>query len=433
MPDYGTGAGGPDIISIGRDPDRPARCRVRQIPRRWRLLAAAALALSGGGIAAGLTTEGSGGHPGPAAVRPQRAQLPAIAPMLPGGPVRPKALPAARLVLGGDRLRLLSAPRLALTALGWADRLLGSAAPDPIGVRQIAQVTGGFVVLLAGGTPTGPAVGDVFLIPVADGAARAPRFLARANYLAVAPDHRDIWVEQAGPPAGQGPARSPTWLVDESSRRISPVFDLYQQHLLSATARGLLTQGASGEGAELISTVTGAPLRLALPGDALVVGAGVGDVAWQPPSCPVACPLHITSLHDGRSTLIALPPASAPDSYADPNVFDQAGEHIALVLDTLNRQHYPTSSHVYVADIGRRRLIRLPGGPIPLSMAPLGSGDPAGNPLVVSIRWTAGGSGLWIVASDGVNFQAAYWPGTGPLRVLPAQAGAVYMFALAPG
>jgi hypothetical protein len=249
----------------------------------------------------------------------------------------------------------------------------------------------------------------------------------------VAPDHRDIWVEQAGPPAGHGPARSPTWLVDESGRRLSPVLDLYRQQLLAATARGLLTQGAFGQGARLISAVTGAPLRLAVPGDALVVGAGADDVAWQSGSCAGACPLHVTNVHDGKITLIALPPASTPDIYADPNVFDQVGQRIALVLDTINRQHYPTGSRVYIADIGLHRLIRLPGGPIPLSTAPPGSAVPPGHPLIVSIRWTAAGSGLWIVASDGVNFQAAYWPGAGPLRALPAQPGAVSMFAIAPG
>jgi len=34
------------------------------------------------------------------------------------------------------------------------------------------------------------------------------------------------------------------------------------------------------------------------------------------------------------------------------------------------------------------------------------------------------------VASDSTGFQAAYWPGAGPLRVLSPQAGEVFMFAV---
>jgi hypothetical protein len=129
--------------------------------------------LLGGGIAVGVIAGGSGG-PSPSAARPRLARLPTIAPMLRGVPVRPAALPVTRLVLGGDELRLLNVARPALTTLGWADLLLGAAAPSPPGVQQIAQVTGGVVVILAGGTSTGPAVGDVFFIPVAGGGAGAP-------------------------------------------------------------------------------------------------------------------------------------------------------------------------------------------------------------------------------------------------------------------
>ena len=57
-----------------------------------------------------------------------------------------------------------------------------------------------------------------------------------------------------------------------------------------------------------------------------------------------------------------------------------------------------------------------------LGAFPLGSGD------VVSARWTADGSGLWIVATDGLYFQVAYWTGTGPLQALQTQAGLAYKF-----
>ena len=45
------------------------------------------------------------------------------------------------------------------------------------------------------------------------------------------------------------------------------------------------------------------------------------------------------------------------------------------------------------------------------------------------MSWSDGPE-LWIVASDPTGFQAAYWPGAGPLRVLSAHPGAVYMFAV---
>ena len=114
-----------------------------------------------------------------------------------------------------------------------------------------------------------------------------PRIIAWANYMALAPDHRDVWVEQAGPPWDNGPADSPAWLAGEDGRRLSGV----------------------------------------------------------------------------RATLPAV-----------------------------------------------------------LGAFPAGSSD------VVCARWSADGSGLWIVATDGLFFQAAYWTGHGPLRVLRPQVGLAHKF-----
>jgi len=44
------------------------------------------------------------------------------------------------------------------------------------------------------------------------------------------------------------------------------------------------------------------------------------------------------------------------------------------------------------------------------------------------VSWSADGSGLWIVATDGLFFQVGYWTGHGPLRVLQPQAGLAYKF-----
>ncbi len=86
---------------------------------------------------------------------------------------------------------------------------------------------------------------------------------------------------------------------------------------------------------------------------------------------------------------------------------------------------------VYVADISARTLNRLPGGPIPVvRLPPVTGAFPVGSSDVVSARWAADDAGLWIVATDGLYFQAAYWPGRGSLRVLQPQAGLAYKLAV---
>jgi len=102
---------------------------------------------------------------------------------------------------------------------------------------------------------------------------------------------------------------------------------------------------------------------------------------------------------------------------------------LALPLDIIDHRGVVAGTSVYVADISARTLVRLPGGPIPVASLPAVVGAfPAGASDVVSVRWAAAGSGLWIVATDGLYFQVAYWTGHGPLQVLRPQAGLAYKF-----
>jgi hypothetical protein len=410
--------GGADILSFGRDANQPSWWRVHR-----RLVAlAAATALICGGITLGLLLSG---RPQPLA---RVAQQQAMAVLLRGAPFHPDPQVGTLLLGSGAELRLLNvrgdvpgplslAPDM--TAAGQAS--IGSSA-----IREIAPVAGGVAVLLGGEANTGqPAIGDVFFIPLTSRGAGAPRLIARANYLAVALNQRGIWVEQAGEPSGRA------WLIDESGRRLSAVLELHSQVLLGATVRGLLTQGPSGEGASLISPASGVFRTAAIPRDALVVAVSPDDVAWQAADCRGRCSLNITSVRDGKDTVIPLPPRTLPVTYdSPPSAFDLAGRRLALAMETTNREDRTTATSVYVADIGRQRLIRLPGGPIPLSTIPVGLGAvPAGSPDVVSMHWAA--SGLWIVATDGEETQAAYWAGTGPLHVIAPMPGAAYTFGVA--
>jgi hypothetical protein len=420
--------GGADVLSSGRDPGRPPHW-----PPRWRLAAAAAaVALIGAGIALGPRLVGQPSPPNAAAA----AKQPQTPPAMPGETRLRLDASLGTLLLGGPaELRVLNAGDQAPAALGRAGSLPGGNGPSRLGprpaVRQIASVPGGVVALLGSDAAGGyPATGAVFFIPVTSRGAAAPRLIARASYLAVALNQRDIWVQQASVPPGRGPGRA--WLIDESGRRLSPALQLHGQVLLAATVRGLLTQGPSGQGAALVNPASGGTLPAGVPGDAFVVAAGPDDVAWQPANCGGTCSLHITSLRDGTDTVIPLPPRTFPDDYPAPAAFGPAGRRLALPMVTTNREDRITGTSVYVVDIGLRRLIRLPGVPIPLSAIPANLGAVrAGSPDIASVRWA--GSGLWIVATDGQDSQVAYWAGAGPLRVLAPVPGAADTFAVAAG
>jgi hypothetical protein len=349
--------------------------------------------------------------------------------LLHGVPLQPEPS-LGTLVLGGSNVRLLSASGLFLAALGWPDGVLGPSRSGSLGhdptVRQIAAVPGGVVALLAGTAGSGvPAAGDVFFVPVNSQDVAMPRLIARASYLAAAPDGHGIWLEQPSASPGRGLDRA--WLVSESGRQLSPVVWLHHQVLLAATVRGLLTQGPARHGANLINPTTGASRPLRVPASALIDAVGADDVAWQPGSCRSPCPLHVTSLRTGTDTVIALPPRTTPYGSPSSAAFAGNSKRLALPMEIADRAGRTTGTRVYVANIDDRRLLRLPGGPVPLSAGTADIGAvPARGPDLVSVRWA--GARLWIVASDGSSFQAAYWAGGGPLRVLTPLAGAGDIF-----
>jgi len=414
-----------DVITGGRDPDHG-----RAVP--WRLLAGVAAAvLIAGGIAFHLISGPSGPVP---PRKPQASPSPvalAAPSMLHGTPLRPGGAPGTLLFLGGEELRLLNvreqAPTSLTSVLPDAGNVRNPLGPDPA-VQQILSVAGGVVVLIYSHGSAGlPDIGDVLFVPVNASGAGPPRIIARANYMALAPDHRDIWVEQAGPPWGNGPAGSPAWLADEDGRRLSAVRRLNNQALVAATVRGLLVQGPDQKLA-LMDPVDGRAERTGIPANAIIAGTDADQVAWQAAACPVDCPLHVTDVQGGPDTQIALPPHAVIDS-GDTSGFDPAGQRLALPLDTTNHQGAITGTYVYVADLSARKLIRVPGGPIPVATLPAVLGAlPAGSSDVVCARWSVDGSGLWIVATDGLYFQVGYWTGHGPLRVLQPQAGLAYKF-----
>jgi hypothetical protein len=413
-----------DVVSSGRDPDLPPR-----LSGRWWLVAAA-IVLIGGGITASVQLAGRATPHLHSARRPA-PPVQVVPAMLHGAPAGRDVAPGTTLLLAGNDLRQLSVTGHAPVSLGWADGLLSLAGRSPLGqnpaVQQIEAVSGGFVALLANVTGSVyPAVGDVFFIPVTGQGAARPHLIAQASYLAVDPDHRDIWVQQSGP----GYPRGATWLIDQSGQRLTPVLRLHSQILIAATIRGLLAGTVQG-GARLISTATGATLSMRMPAAALIAAVSADDVAWQSPSCDLSCPLHVTNLLTGTDTVITLP--ARTETNGQPGSFDQAGQRIALPLDTVNRRHLATSTHIYVVDVASHRVSRLPGGPLSLTSAADNLGAiSAGTPPADSVDWSDGPV-LWITAYDPAGFQAAYWPGAGPLRVLRAWPGEIYLFAVSGG
>ena len=306
--------------------------------------------------------------------------------MLHGTPWRPGSAPGTVLFLGGEQLRILNVPRqgpapLTGVPLGGrggeqSARARSGGAADQLGGRR----RGGAGVRRRPGRPR-----RYRRCPVCAGqcvGSGPPRLIARANYMAVAPNRRDIWVEQAAPPWGNGPASSPTWLVGEDGRRLSGARGLNGRVLVAATVRGLLVKSPDQKLA-LVDPVNGRTEPAGLPADAIIAGADADHVAWQSASCGLRCPLHVTDVRGGPDAEIPLPAHTAinPDDTSD---FDPSGQRLALPLDTIDHQGAEAGTYVYVADTGARTLARVPGPPVPVTALPAVPGAfPAGSSDVV--------------------------------------------------
>jgi hypothetical protein len=401
------------------------------------MLAAVAAVL----VACGVALYAISTHPGQLpAPEPSPSPVALSAPqMLHGTPLRPGGAPGTLLFLGGQNLQVLNVREQAPATL--ATLLLNSMPPtdantnDPLGpgaaVQQIGSVNGGVVALIDSQGPAGlPDIGDVMYIPVGAHGLGTPRLVARANYMAVAPDHSAVWVEQAGLPWGNGPASSPAWLAGEDGQHLSGTRHLNGQALIADTVRGLLLQGP-GQKLAFKDPVNGRAEAAGIPADAFIVAADADQMAWQAAGCSADCPVHVTNLQSGQDTQFTLPPDTVVDN-DDTSDFDPSGQRLALPLDSTARKGtVVTGTYVYVADLSTGKLTRLPGGPMALVTLPADLGAfPVGSTEIVSARWSGNGSGLWIVATDGLFFQAGYWTGQGPLRVLRPQSGLAYKFEL---
>ena len=359
-----------DVISGGRDRDRRGG-------RPGRLIAgvtAAVLIVSAAAIH--LILAGSHHPPRPRARAAPSAVALTAPSMLHGTPLPPGGALSTRLFLGGDQLRLLTVGGRAPASLTTV--LLGAAAAgDPLGsdpaVQQITSAAGGIVALIFSHGSAGlPDIGDVIFVPVSASGTGAPRIIARANYMALAPNRRDIWVEQAAPPWGNGPAGSPAWLVDEDGHRLTGPRDLGSRALVAATVGGLFVRGPDQKLA-LIDASNGAAEPTGVPGNAIIAGADADDVAWQAATCAAGCPLHITDLRGRPGTQIALPPGTVIDPN-DTSDFDPA------------RPAFRSSARHHRSPVGGGRCLRLRRGhQRPYAAASPGRADTGGQPA--RSRW----------------------------------------------
>ena len=380
-------------------------------------------------------SSGSGGSSRPRHHAPRSSASPvalAVPPIFHGTPLRPGSARPALLFLGGDGLRLLSVGQRARDPC--TDVWPGSiAARDPLGpdpaVQQVAAVAGGVVALISSHGSAGLADAGGCLHPGHRVGAGAPRVSARGTTWRWRRITAASGLSAPGRPGVTGRPGSPAWLVDRPATGcpvsfISVTGSWSRPPSLACWYRPLPGADADRPGQRPRQAVR-------IPQDAIIAGADAGHVAWQPAFCTTHCPLHVTSLRGGLATKIGLPPHTALNPGDTPD-FDPAGQHLALPLDTIDQQGETTGTNVYVADLSARTMVRVPGRPIPVATLPAVPGAfPAGSSDVVSARWAADDSGLWIVATDGLFFQAAYWAGTGPLHVLQTQTGLAYKFDIA--
>jgi hypothetical protein len=291
-------------------------------------------------------------------------------------------------------------------------------------VDQLAPVPGGVVAHISDTSTdvTYGAVGRVVFIPTANAPARV---IARATMIAVSPGGRRVWVQTAVQSMRNGVGvsasfRSPTWAVDMTGLRVSPVLHL-PLGLAGATGSGPLTLNLVTRRVRLWNGATGRPIPMNLPADANFVAAGRDRVIWSS-SCGASCLLHVTDLTTGTDAALPLPRNWQPLSSAyplPPASFDPAGQRLVLPLARVDPSGNVTAQGLFIAGHGMLRetpgRLRLP----PFTAATQG--------VVLAGAWDRRGV-LWVLATNPTSgyHQLGFWAGTGPLRTFaPAQGSPV--------
>jgi hypothetical protein len=409
-----------DTISYG--PDRePRRWRRGRRPRQgWsgRRAWLAVLAVAAVAVAAVVLVT-TGGH----ARHVVSAPLPSAPPLLPLLDGVSAHGAHSDLVLGGGEFWRADRQPRAVVAAGFLFNALSPLLPHGHGARvaQLAAVPGG-VVAHVSDISTGSTYGALGLVVFIPAATAPARVIARATMIAVGPGGRQVWVQTAirsvrngeGVPAG---FRSPTWAVDLTGRRVSPVLHL-PLGLVAATESGPLTQNLRTGQLQLWNGATGRPIPLNLPADASFVAAGRDRViSW---SCGDSCWLHVTDLATGTDAAVELPRTWVPpsDTYPPPPAsFDPSGRQLAFPLNRVDAAGTTTAEDLFVADIATGTLRVVPGRPLPLASSP------TTQRVQLASSWDRQGQ-LWVLAMSPDNgyYQLGFWTGAGPLRTFaPAQ------------
>jgi hypothetical protein len=243
-------------------------------------------------------------------------------------------------------------------------------------VDQLAPVPGGVVVHISDistGVTYG-ALGRVVFIPTANAPAR---MIARATMIAVSPGGRRIWMQTAVQSMGNGVGvsasfRSPTWAVDLTGRRVSPVL-----HLPLGLA------GATGSGPLTLNLVTG---RVQLwngarprPGDLVVVRCLMPAARHRPDHRHRCCLAAAAELATGAKGLPAAtgqfrPSGPAPGPPAQPRRL--RGQHHRAGPVHRQERDAPRDSRPAAASLlSGRRLWRRAGRHVGPAGSAVGAGD----------------------------------------------------------
>jgi len=289
-------------------------------------------------------------------------------------------------------------------------------------VDQLAAVPGGVVAHISDISTgiTYGALGRIVFIPAAHGPARV---IGRATIIAVAPGGQRVWLQSAvqGSNNGEGvPAsfRSPTWAINLTGRRVSPVLRL-PLGLVGATERGPLAQNLVTQRLQLWNGATGRLLPLFVPRASDFVAAGQDRLVWA--SYGHSPALHVTDLRTGSDVAIPLPRNWVPSSLTyppPPASFDQTGRRLVLPLDRTDSSGNVNAEALFVADTATRAMRMIPSKPLPYPLSATGVADT----LVGS--WDPHGL-LWVLAMSPYYgyYQLGFWSGTGPVHTFQIAQG----------